>query len=182
MNGLKTLETPSTTGGSNMVIRETIYAGFTTSREYSVFSCETHLTSLCFLSRRNSQEWWKVRGARIRISTSLDTAQSYPEPDLPIGATLTLLRNSNPSQWCDICKQRYGSHRGEWNLKAQKPAYWKCVSQSPLRKNQVRFYCLDCANDIQNWPDGTFYSLKEQLLDGLRGATERLNLDVELPR
>ena len=182
MSGLTTLEIPSTTGVSSMVIRETIYYAFTKSENVSVFSCETHLTSLCFLSRQNSQGWWKVRGARIRISTSLDTPQSYPEPDLPIGATLTLLRNSNPSQWCDICKQRYGSHRGEWNLKAQKPAYWKCVSQSPLRKNQVRFYCLECANDIQNWPDGTFYSLKEQLLDGLRGATERLNLDVELPR
>ncbi len=182
MSGLKTLETPYMKEGSNMVIRETIYGGFTTSREFSVFSCETHLTSFLFLSRLNSQEWWKVRGGRIRISTSYVIPQCYPESDLPIGATLTLLRNSNPSQWCDICKQRYGSHRGEWNLKAQKPAYWKCVSQSPLRKNQVRFYCLDCANDIQNWPDGTFYSLKEQLLDGLRGATERLNLDVELPR
>ena len=165
-----------------MVIRETIYTGFTNSREFSVFSCETQLTSLYFLSQRNSQGWWKVRGARIRISISLDTPQCYPPSDLPIGMTLTLLRNTNPRQWCDICKQRYGSHKGEFHPKAQTPAYWKAVSQNPKRANQVRFYCLDCAAEIQNWPDGSFYSLKEQLLDGLREVVDREQLNVELPR
>lgn len=165
-----------------MVIRDTIYTGFTSSREFSVFSCETQLTSLYFLSQRNSAEWWRVRGARIRISISSDTPQCYPESDLPIGATLTLLRNTNSRQWCDICKQRYGSHRGEYHPKAQTPAYWKVVSQNPKRANQVRFYCLNCAADIQNWPDGTFYSLKEQLLDGLREISKGEQLNVELPR
>ena len=56
------------------------------------------------------------------------------------------------------------------------------VSQNPKRANQVRFYCLNCAADIQNWPDGTFYSLKEQLLDGLREISKGEQLNVELPR
>jgi hypothetical protein len=51
-----------------------------------------------------------------------------------------------------------------------------------MRSNQVRFYCLECAADLQNWPDGSFYSLKEQLLDGLREVANRENLNVELPR
>lgn len=181
MSGSTKLEIPLTNGASSMVIRDVTYYAFTSYAAPSVFSCETHLNWHWCLSRRNCQEWWKVRDARIRISTSLDTAQSYPSCDLPIGMTLTLLRNTNPRQWCDICKQRYGSHRGEFHPKAQTPAYWKAISQNPKRANQVRFYCLECAKDIQNWPDGSFYSLKEQLLDGLREVINREQLNVELP-
>jgi hypothetical protein len=96
--------------------------------------------------------------------------------------TLTLLRNTNREQYCDYCKQRWGSHKKEWHPNAKKMAYWKCVSASPMRSNQVRFYCLECAADLQNWPDGSFYSLKEQLLDGLGEVAKRENLNVELPR
>jgi hypothetical protein len=96
--------------------------------------------------------------------------------------TLTLLRNTNREQYCDLCKQRWGSHKGQWHPNAKKMAYWKCVSASPMRSNQVRFYCLECAADLQNWPDGSFYSLKEQLLDGLGEVAKRENLNVELPR
>jgi hypothetical protein len=46
---------------------------------------------------------------------------------------------------------------------AKNPAYWKVVSQAPGRQGRVRFYCLRCADQIQNWEDGTFFSLKEQL-------------------
>jgi hypothetical protein len=112
----------------------------------------------------------------------LDYPLSWVNSDLPIGATLTLLRNTNKDQWCDICKQRWGSNKGVWHPNAQKMAYWKTISHHPQRASQIRFYCLECAADIQNWPDGTFYSLKEQLLDGLKSTIERKMIDVELPR
>jgi hypothetical protein len=106
------------------------------------------------------------------------------EPDLPIGATLALLRNNNLQQFCDYCKQRYAhlSRGGQLHQLAQKPAYWKVVSEHPKRKGITRFYCLECAADIQNWPDNTFYSLKEQLDDALKGTAQREHLNVELPR
>ena len=61
------------------------------------------------------------------------------------------------------------------------PAVWKVQSETPLRKAQVRFYCQPCADEVQNWPDGTFYSLKEQLNDAISNFAGREKLDVELP-
>jgi len=88
------------------------------------------------------------------------------------------------SQYCDYCKQRYAhlARNGDLHQLAKKPAYWKVVSEHPKRKGITRFYCLECANDIQNWPDGTFYSLKDQLLDALKTTAEQEKLDVDLPR
>lgn len=165
-----------------MVIRDTTYYAFTTSAEYSVFDSQTHLSWHWYLSQSNFPDWWNPQCGKIRLSISLDTPLSWPNSDLPIGATLTLLRNTNREQWCDICKQRWGNNKGQWHLNAMKMAYWKCVSASPMRSNQVRFYCLECAAEVQNWPDGSFYSLKQQLLDGLRGVAVRENLNVQLPR
>ena len=71
---------------------------------------------------------------------------------------------------------------GTWHPKAQSPAYWKAISESPQFKGQVRFYCLACAEEVQNWPNGEFYSLKEQLIDGLTKYTKGHGLNVELPR
>jgi hypothetical protein len=83
-----------------------------------------------------------------------------------IGATLSLMRNTNSNQWCDICKGRWGQLKdGTWHYKAMSPAVWRVISESPLRAGITRFYCQPCADDVQNWPDGTFYSLKEQLTD-----------------
>ena len=165
-----------------MVIRDVTYYAFTTSAEFSVFDSQTHLNWHWCLLRSNSQDLWKAQCGKIRLSISLDTPLSWVSSDIQIGMTLTLLRNTNKDQWCDLCKQRWGSHRGEFHPKAQTPAYWKAVSQNPKRANQVRFYCLDCAAEIQNWPNGSFYSLKEQLLDGLREVVTREQLNVELPR
>jgi len=61
------------------------------------------------------------------------------------------------------------------------PAVWKVQSETPLRKAQVRFYCQPCADESQNWPDGTFYSLKEQLDDAISNFAGREKLNVELP-
>lgn len=164
-----------------MVTRGTIFYEFSESRDYSVFSCETQLTWRCYLSRRNSAEWWKVRSAKIRISISLDIPLSWVSPDSQIGTSLTLIRNTNPNQWCDYCKMRWGSHKGEWSLKAMTPAVWKCISVHPNRRNQVRFYCAACADEVQNWSDGTFYSLKQQLMDSITKFARQEQLDVELP-
>ena len=96
---------------------------------------------------------------------------------------MTLTRNTNLLQYCDYCKARFGTLKtGELHPRAKVPAYWKCESQHPSRRGQVRFYCLECAKDLQNWPDGTFYSLKEQLEDALKTTAKQEKLDVELPR
>ncbi len=168
-----------------MAIRDTIYYAFTKSRDNSVFSSETQLTLHSFLSRQSSAEWWKVQSARIRISISLDTPLSWLSPDFrhqKLGMTLSLTRNSNNHQWCDYCKSRWGQLKdGSWHLKAQVPAVWKVQSETPTRRTQVRFYCQPCAAEAQNWPDGTFWSLKEQLTYAIDQFAGREKLDVELP-
>jgi len=96
--------------------------------------------------------------------------------------TLSLTRNTNQHQWCDYCKMRWGQLRdGTWHLKAQVPAIWKVQSETPTRRAQVRFYCQACANEAQNWPDGTFWSLKEQLEMAIDEFAGREKLNVELP-
>ena len=96
---------------------------------------------------------------------------------------MALLRNTNLQQYCDYCKARWGTVKGgQLHPNAQKPAYWKIISEHPKRKGVTRFYCLECAAEVQNWPDGTFYSLKEQLDDALKGTAQREMINVELPR
>lgn len=172
------------TGDSNMVIRGTTYYEFTKYAAPSVFSSETHLTWHWCLSRPNSQELWKARCGRIRISISSAIPLYMLELDSQVGMTLGLFRNTNANQYCDYCKARYAhlANGKELNAAAKKVAYWKVVSENPKRKNQVRFYCLECADDMQQWPDGTYYSLKEQLMDGLKDTAGREAINVELPR
>jgi hypothetical protein len=54
-------------------------------------------------------------------------------------------------------------------------------SETPIRKAQVRFYCQPCADEVQNWPDGTFWTLKEQLEMAIDEFAGREKLNVELP-
>ena len=167
-----------------MATRGTIYYAFTKSRDYSVFSSETHLTYQLSFSRPNSAELWSLQRGRIRISISLDTPLSWLNCDLPhqmIGATLSLMRNTNSNQWCDICKGRWGQLKdGTWHYKAMSPAVWRVISESPLRAGITRFYCQPCADDVQNWPDGTFYSLKEQLTDAVTKYNKGAYYDEQL--
>lgn len=94
---------------------------------------------------------------------------------------MSLIRNSNRSQWCDICKSRWGQMKdGTWHPKAQQPAYWKVVSESPKRAGITRFYCLACAEEACNWPDGTYYSLKEQLTDAMTKYQKGAYYDEQL--
>ena len=168
-----------------MATRGTIFYAFTKSQSCSVFSSETQLTWRLSLSRPNSAEWWKVQSAKIRISISLDTPLSWVDADFlhqKIGTTLSLTRNFNPRQWCDTCKSRWGQLKdGSWHPLAQSPAVWKVQSETPIRRAQVRFYCQPCANEVQNWPDGTFWSLKEQLDYAIEQFAGSEKLNVELP-
>ena len=168
-----------------MATRGVIFYAFTKSRESSVFSSETQLTWRLFLSQPNSVEWWKVQSARIRISISSGIPLSYLSADSVhrrIGTTLSLIRNTNNRQWCDYCKTRFGQLKdGTWHIRAQVPAVWKVVSETPTRRNMVRFYCQECANEAQKWPDGTFWSLKEQLQYAISNFAEQEKLNVELP-
>jgi len=136
--------------------------------------------------RPDSAELWRVRGGKIRISISLDIPLSWLNFDLPhqmIGATLSLIRNQNSNQWCDYCKMRWGQMKdGTWHIKAQQPAIWKAVSESPHRNGITRFYCQPCADEAQNWPDGTYYSLKEQLLDAITKYNKGAYYDEQLAR
>jgi hypothetical protein len=166
LNGLKMPQTLSENAGLTMVIRGSTYYAFSSYREFSVFSCESHLSWQLFFSRRNLAALWNLQGGRIRISILSVTDLYSPNLDTlrpMIGATLSLMRNSNREQFCDYCKLRYTGSRGELHRLAKNPAYWKVVSQAPGRQGRVRFYCLRCADQIQNWEDGTFFSLKEQL-------------------
>ena len=169
-----------------MATRGTIYYAFTKSRDFSVFSSETQLTWRLSLSRQNCQEWWKVQSAKIRISISLDTPLSWVDADFlhqKIGTALSLTRNHNSRQWCDTCKSRWGQLKdGSWHPLAQSPAIWRVQSETPIRRAQVRFYCQPCANEVQNWPDGTFWSLKEQLDYAIENFAGSEKLNVELPR
>lgn len=168
-----------------MATRGTIYYAFTKSRESSVFSSETQLTWRLSISQPSSQEWWKVQSARIRITISSGTPLSWLSADFllqKIGMTLSLIRNTNQSQWCDYCKTRYGQLKdGTWHHRAQVPAVWKVVSETPTRRGITRFYCQECANEAQKWPDGTFWTLKEQLDYAIANFATQEKLNVELP-
>jgi hypothetical protein len=77
---------------------------------------------------------------------------------------------------------RFGQLKdGSWALKAMTPAVWKTVSESPTRRGITRFYCQTCADEVQNWPDGSTYLLKDQLMDALK-YVKGTGIDVELPR
>jgi hypothetical protein len=53
-------------------------------------------------------------------------------------------------------------------------AVWQITSKR-YGKLVVRHYCQSCANEVQAWPDGTIWTLKEQI-DYAKGET----LDVQL--
>jgi hypothetical protein len=181
VSGSRTLLTPTKSGGISGATRGTIFYAFTKSRSDSVFSCETQLTWQLSLSLQNGADLWKVQQARIRISMPLHTPLSWLNSEIQIGATLSLIRNTNRSQYCDYCKGRWGKMKdGSWHINAQRPAEWIIISESPTRRGKRRFYCQPCANEVQNWANGTFWSLKEQLDFAIKHYAEQEKLNVEL--
>ena len=66
--------------------------------------------------------------------------------------------------WCDYCKAQYGKDRyGQWNLKAQSPAWVTVVSELAKSKGQVRHYCRRCVDEIEQWPTGELFTLRAQV-------------------
>jgi hypothetical protein len=81
-----------------------------------------------------------------------------------------MLSRSPKGTWCDYCKNRYSTN----NVLGQKQASWQITSKR-YGKLVVRHYCQSCANEVQAWPDGTIWTLKEQI-DYAKGD----KLDVQL--
>ena len=83
--------------------------------------------------------------------------------------TLTVTK-AKPGVWCDYCKAHYGSNF----LLGQKGASWTVVSVHPKSKGEKRHYCQACAVEVSLWPDGTHWSLVEQV-DSLLSQEELPN-------
>jgi len=69
-----------------------------------------------------------------------------------------MLSRSPRGTWCDYCKMRFGTEC----LKGQVQAIWQITSKR-YGKVVVRHYCHACAVEVQSWPDGTTWTLHQQL-------------------
>ena len=63
--------------------------------------------------------------------------------------------------WCDYCKGRYGKDRNGWLLKAQTPAVVTVISTHFAGRS--RSYCKACMDEVQAWPDGSTFTLPQQV-------------------
>ena len=110
------------------------------------------------------QESWKLNQITILGWMPLPTSQSPENSRSKIGMILMLSR-SPKGTWCDYCKNRHGTS----SLLGQMQAVWQITSKR-YGKLIVRHYCQSCANEVQAWPDGTTWTLKEQI-DYAKGET-----------
>ena len=66
--------------------------------------------------------------------------------------------------WCDYCKSHYGKNRdGSWSDKAQRPAAVTITAELARSKNRTTSYCFDCIAEVSAWPDGSTFTLVDQL-------------------
>jgi hypothetical protein len=73
-----------------------------------------------------------------------------------------MIRRANSGVYCDYCKAQWGKLKdGTWHIKAQTQASVTCYSIT--KPNVQRSYCAPCLAMVQNWPDGTVFSLPEQI-------------------
>ena len=72
--------------------------------------------------------------------------------------TIWMLSRSPKGTWCDYCKMRWtvSDYRG------QTQAVWQIVSKRH-GKVHIRNYCHSCAMEVQGWPDGSLFTLNEQI-------------------
>ena len=144
----------------------------TTTQCYERQSCGNHtlkdllsrwtLQSVWHWSRW--QESWKLNQITILGWMPLPTWQLPENSRSKIGMILMLSR-SPKGTWCDYCKNRHGTS----SLLGQMQAVWQITSKR-YGKLIVRHYCQSCANEVQAWPDGTTWTLKEQI-DYAKGET-----------
>ena len=112
----------------------------------------------------NLQESWILNQITILGWMPLPTSQLPENSRSKIGMILMLSR-SPKGTWCDYCKNRHGTS----SLLGQMQAVWQITSKR-YGKLIVRHYCQSCANEVQAWPDGTTWTLKEQI-DYAKGET-----------
>ena len=113
----------------------------------------------------NSQELWKLEAiTMITFLMPWHISQSQESSPSRIG-TIWMLSRSPKGTWCDYCKNRHGTS----SLLGQMQAVWQITSKR-YGKLIVRHYCQSCANEVQAWPDGTTWTLKEQI-DYAKGET-----------
>jgi hypothetical protein len=112
----------------------------------------------------NSQELWKLNQITILGWMPLPTSPLPGNSRSRIG-TIWMLSRSPKGTWCCYCKGRYGTS----SLLGQKQAIWQITSKR-YGKLIVRHYCQSCANEVQEWPDGSTWTLKEQI-DYAKGET-----------
>jgi len=112
----------------------------------------------------SSRASWKLNQITILGWMPLPTSQLPENSRSKIGMILMLSR-SPKGTWCDYCKNRHGTS----SLLGQMQAVWQITSKR-YGKLIVRHYCQSCANEVQAWPDGTTWTLKEQI-DYAKGET-----------
>jgi hypothetical protein len=73
-----------------------------------------------------------------------------------------MIRRANADTWCDYCKAKWGKNKdGTWHPKARTAASVTCYSiKFPDRQ---RSYCVTCIAEVSAWPDGSIFTLPEQL-------------------
>jgi hypothetical protein len=91
------------------------------------------------------------------MKTLSHTWRSLDILQLPIG-TILILTKAKSGIWCDYCKDRFGTN----NVRGQQQASWTIISELPQSKGRQRHYCYTCARDVQNWADGSLFTLQEQ--------------------
>jgi len=74
-----------------------------------------------------------------------------------------MIRRSAMGTWCDYCKERWGKNRGVWHQNAQRQAIVTIESVLPKSAGMVRNLCRDCVTDVQSWPDGSDFTIPQQV-------------------
>jgi hypothetical protein len=73
-----------------------------------------------------------------------------------------MIRRANSGVYCDYCKAQWGKLKdGTWHIKAQTQASVTCYSIT--KPNVQRSYCAPCLAMVQAWPDGSVFTLPEQI-------------------
>ena len=78
-----------------------------------------------------------------------------------------MITTAKAGVFCDYCKDAWGGRRVNgvftWHEKAQRQAVVTITSVTIKAKGTVRSYCGECRNLVSNWPDGTVFTLAEQV-------------------
>lgn len=103
-----------------------------------------------------SHELWKLEAMTIIGWMPSHTSQSLENSQSRIGQ-IWMLTRSPKGQWCDYCKARWGTK----DPRGQTQAIWQIISKT--KGVIVRHYCHFCAMDVQTRPEGSTWTLQEQL-------------------